>query len=437
MEPANETNSDAFDPVAAFLRRPSDQLTGNGLNQLLPTSAQAESESVQSLEKLGREYAWVSVLNLTSTLLSATEGGTTKHKQSPFKSSSVTTGDSETELSKDVSLKQEDENQGRDEQIEDVDKQKQTKSQEEGDIVLLPHERLMCSMYRALALLQTRQLDKASTVMKELGDLTDSNKEYRYETYGKDYQPNRTGSFIPFELKLLSIEIRVRQDDNGAIEDAYHLKKSIDKDKDRKHLETILCALSSYHLRSGQFNAAIDCAYEVCDICDSEDSWYMCGKVLLRCGDFDACERAFTKAFERSIIHDKDRNSKYLAYTAMLLASRQNFEEAIIEYTRASQILGECTESENHEDNDGYLPVMIANNLSVCLLHVGRVAEAISTLEDILRTNTQLALDEGLVFNLVTLYDLVYPDSSHHKRQTIMKIAQQYSRQGFQLDQAI
>lgn len=483
-----------FDPVAAFLRRPLNEVVGASLTELNASASSSrtviEEKTIPALHKLAAKYAWVSVLDLTATLLAAS-----------------------------------DDNPSYGDTIADDDKQK----------VLLPHERILCSMYRALALLQTRQLDRASTAVQQLGDLSDKNPQYRYETYENHY-PGLHGTFIPFELRMLQIEIRMRQGDFDAIYDAYELRNEIcpvehdqnnkpeyddgDGDDDSnckrkysnksdgndadavannndnngtdinkenkfpsiddnennnndsnsnndnggdvtnikdnkdhiKHkmksqseddikkkrfqnqrLSVILSALASYHLKMGHSDAAVDIAGELTDLCGGMEAWYMYGRVLLHVGDFEECETAFQQADteaeaerERYPERANEIDAQRHAHKAMLLGARGKYNEAVIEYDEAGHLA--------RRSDTGNLTVVVANNAAICLMHVGRLAEAIDRLESVIRKGPKLALDEGLVFNLATLYDLAYPDSANEKKRVLHRLAERFSREGYHLE---
>lgn len=489
-----------FDPVAAFLRRPLNEVVGASLTQLNASASSSrtviEEKTILALHKLAAKYAWVSVLDLTATLLAAS-----------------------------------DDNPSYADTIADDDKQK----------VLLPHERILCSMYRGLALLQTRQLDRASTAVQQLGDLSEKNPQYRYEIYENHY-PGLHGTFIPFELRMLEIEIRMRQGDFDAIYDAYELRNEIcpvehdqnnsnecdndkdinkdndndkrsdkhedndddnnnnnDKDNDNdnngtdnnndnscnsrvndnnndnnsfnsndddgdnindinnsnghfKHkrngqsvedikkkriqnqrLSVILSALASYHLKMGHSDAAVDIAGQLTDLCGGMEAWYMYGRVLLHVGDFEGCETAFqqadTEAEAEREQHPERANevdAQRHAHKAMLLGARGKYNEAVVEYDEARHLA--------RRSDTGNLTVVVANNAAICLTHVGRLAEAIDRLESVIRKGPKLALDEGLVFNLATLYDLAYPDSANEKKRVLHRLAERFSREGYHLE---
>lgn len=358
-------SSISFDPVAVFLRRPLHEVVGASLPKLnAPPSL--EPRSIQTLQKLASKYAWASVLDLATSLLAASDDDTDE------------TG------------------------------------------ALKPHERIICTMYRTLALLQTRQVDRAATAIELLGDLSNDNIKYRYESHPNEYG-NQKGSFIPFELHMLALEIRVKQGDFSAILDAYELKHDLcqqNTQTSRERQAIMLSALASYHLKMQQNDAAIDLAKQLVDLCGGSDAWYIYGVVLLYAGNLEGAEAAFEEAYSNS---GEKQQAKRHAHKAMHLAARGKFTEAIIAFDDANQ----------HVGGDRHLAVVIANNVSICLLNVGRLAEAIDRLETVIRKGPEFALDEGLVFNLATLYDLAYPDSAIEKKRVLQAICMKFGREGF------
>jgi tetratricopeptide (TPR) repeat protein len=68
------------------------------------------------------------------------------------------------------------------------------------------------------------------------------------------------------------------------------------------------------------------------------------------------------------------------------------------------------------------LNVLAANNRAVCYLYSRNLTQAISSLEEFIRRDPQKTLDETLVFNLSTLYDLESENSGNKKKVIMMMI---------------
>lgn len=364
-----------FDPVAAFLRRPLHEVVGE------QTKAQKASpprvpRTVAGLRELCAQYAWLAVLELATSLL-AEHDEEAAPELHPF----------------------------------------------------LPHERLLVAAYRALALLQTRQVASAENAIRQLGELDGSDEQYRYESYPRVYTNGEKGSFVPFELRTLALEIRMRQGDSTTIADCYTLKRRVVSDEglsdeDRKiRLGMLLSMLASFHLVALQHDAAVDVARELCDVMGGTAlARYLYARVLLRVGDFDVAGEMVRLAKGR----DGDCASMRHLHLGMVHAGRGRFQEALGEYDAAL-----AKESEGEKGCPKNLWVFAGNNAAVCLVQLGRLAEAIDRLEGTLRRGPEVAIDEGVAFNLGVMYDLAYPQNSVERKRVLRKLAERFGREGF------
>ena len=83
------------------------------------------------------------------------------------------------------------------------------------------------------------------------------------------------------------------------------------------------------------------------------------------------------------------------------------------------------------EQADEIVPgnALVINNKSVCLLYLGRLKEALSSLEAELTNNPRNFLREAHVLNLATLYEL---ESSYagQKKQALLDLMSQYAGDG-------
>ena len=70
------------------------------------------------------------------------------------------------------------------------------------------------------------------------------------------------------------------------------------------------------------------------------------------------------------------------------------------------------------------------NNMAVCALYTGHLTDALDTLEKLVERNPDVYLQEGILFNLCTLYEL---ESSHaiFKKQKLLSMVNKHKGNGF------
>jgi trafficking protein particle complex subunit 12 len=367
-----------IDPVEAFfLGRP-----------LPPTTSQNHSHerSLNGLRALARDYAWGSVLELATSILAddddAMEVSNAVAAISLAESAAADAGPRPS--------------------------------------LILPHERLLCEAYRALALVQTRMVDRAALCLEALGSLSPGNPKYRYESFPDAYPGHAPGSFVPFELLSVSVEIRVRRGDASSIAECYKVKAQFPE-----HRLYLTSALIGYHLRAQQLDTAVDLARDlVSQQKSSARSLYLYGRILLHIGDVIEARRVFRIADAREDASDELRH----VHCALALSTQGEHVRALAENDIVIRAQAESTGGSRH------VRAFAHCNAAICLMQLGRLADAIKRLEICLREDPVTALDEGLIFNLCTMYDLAYPDGAAEKKSVLNSVAARYGRQGFNLE---
>ena len=70
------------------------------------------------------------------------------------------------------------------------------------------------------------------------------------------------------------------------------------------------------------------------------------------------------------------------------------------------------------------------NNMAVCCLYLGRLKDALKSLEALVHSDPEKNLHEGILFNLCTLYEL---ESSRalHKKQALLDLVSKHKGDGF------
>ncbi|KAJ5601505.1 hypothetical protein N7510_011039 [Penicillium lagena] len=124
--------------------------------------------------------------------------------------------------------------------------------------------------------------------------------------------------------------------------------------------------------------------------------------LLLRIGDIDAASKVFSA---------EDESSRESALLQPLLSMADGRYPTAVEEWRALQQEGTRTDD-----------ALVAQNLAVCLLYMGRLDEARVLLESQVSANHSFS---SLVFNLSTVYELCSDGASSLKGQLAASIAQQ------------
>lgn len=75
-------------------------------------------------------------------------------------------------------------------------------------------------------------------------------------------------------------------------------------------------------------------------------------------------------------------------------------------------------------------PFQAVNNMAVCSLYLGRLKDALNTLEQLVHSDPANTLHEGVLFNLCTLYELE-TSRALHKKQAILDLVSKHKGDGF------
>ena len=70
------------------------------------------------------------------------------------------------------------------------------------------------------------------------------------------------------------------------------------------------------------------------------------------------------------------------------------------------------------------------NNMAVCSLYTGNLSDSLGTLEGLVSDNPDLYLQEGILFNLCTLYELESSNAIFRK-QKLLSMVSQHKGNGF------
>lgn len=211
-----------------------------------------------------------------------------------------------------------------------------------------------------------------------------------------------------------AIESRMRLGEHAAaLTAAYDLLRAVRGQNVEE--PAVLGLLVGWHLRAGEHDSAVEVARDVVkSLGGSADAVYMYARVLLAVGDVDSAERAIEVGRKR-----KGGQQEWAMMKGLVLMARGRFAEAAAKFAEVK--------------GGGVNWVRGMNNEAVCLMHMGRLNEAIDRLENIIREERELGVEEGVVANLAVMYDLGFGRGAEgkNKREVLAEVVDRLGREGF------
>ncbi|KAH7860359.1 hypothetical protein Vadar_012504 [Vaccinium darrowii] len=291
-------------------------------------------------------------------------------------------------------------------------------------LLSLPHHHLTYLSYNALALTKLRRYSDAAAEIDSLQFDLDS-PNYTFQFYPQLY-PNQSGSFVPFALRwihaLLPEKLGKR---NETLDRLYtlldfvttKLKKQnvslsvVSAELWRKREVFVINSIISHHLSQKEFGVCLDLIENLVDrrreFKDTHldtDLLSKLGYIQLQYGDLEGAKRTFDrieglvkeKMGEAGIRNLVSRNK------ALVYLVGKDYMSAVREYE-------ECIERDGSD-------VVAVNNKAICLMYLRELSGSISVLESALERVPTVALNETLVVNLCSMYELAYINHSDIKR---------------------
>lgn len=275
---------------------------------------------------------------------------------------------------------------------------------------------------------------------EQFGDCTKPDMFYQF--YPESYE-NRPGSLVPFSLRLLLAEIpgHVGKPDesmdrlyamldiiqqmlsnlrDGKTEDGSGLLSS-EQDKaesirlwmgretrvyhsivncaialkDYRHASNVLSSLEQACSTAGQKRA----------VCSA-----LCRLALLA-GHVTAARAHCRRATENRTHVCPTPDVREYVDLGLVAMAQGKYEDAYNDFVRAA----------DQEPTN----IMVANNISVCLLYMGRLKEAISVLQKAIKSDPERGLNESLLVNLCTLYELE-SSKTNEKKLNLLRMLCKY-----------
>lgn len=283
-----------------------------------------------------------------------------------------------------------------------------------------PHDHLTYLSFNALAFTKLRRFNEASAELDSAEDLDSSH--YRYETYPKIY-PNKIGSMVPFSLRWLHalIPIKLGQRQQG-IDRLYNLldfvrEKIKDKESNnltvslnvwRKREVFVINCIIGHHLSHKEFGVCLSLMNDLLSRDSSIDPMLISqlGYIQLQIGDLEGAKVSFLKA------ESEGKNNGSLSEVEFKNLVNRN--KALVymvgkDYVSAVREYDECIERDNSD-------IVAVNNKALCLMYLRDLSDSIKVLESALERVPTVALNETLVVNLCSMYELAYVNHSDIKR---------------------
>ncbi|KAL6220056.1 hypothetical protein ACLB2K_007814 [Fragaria x ananassa] len=276
-----------------------------------------------------------------------------------------------------------------------------------------PHDHLVYFTYNVLALTKLRRFTDAAAEIDSLEDL--SSLRYKYEGY-PDVYPGRVGSMVPFSLRwmyaLIPMKLGRRQD---GLDRLYLLldfvrrkvKEKIEIGSDdvwRRREMFVMNGIIGVHLNHKELAACLSLIKELLNR-DYTDPVLVSklGYIQMQMGDLEGAKRSFNVAqgmvekVEGSEMRNLVSRNKALVYMV-----GKDYVSAVREYE-------ECIERDGSD-------VVAINNKALCLMYLRDLSDSIKVLESALERVPTVALNETLVVNLCSMYELAYVNHGDVKR---------------------
>lgn len=283
---------------------------------------------------------------------------------------------------------------------------------------------------RLCLLAKIRLTETLETEAKSFGDLTKPDIFYTFypELYG-----TRSGSMASFSFRLLLAEVpsycgkprqtldnlfklfavvkkMIKNLEAGLSEDGSKAKFApVERDESlklwRSRRSRILISIANCALFMKNFSLVIDILEQLRQSSEAKETLVSAmGRVYLTLGDVSAAEQKFSEIRKgvASLREYVDRGLTAIAQNA--------FQEAYECFSNALKL---------QPTN-----IMLINNLAVCLLYLGKLDDAVRLMDGAVEKNPMEVLQESLLLNVSTLYEL----HTTHSKQSKLELLRQLNR---------
>lgn len=273
-----------------------------------------------------------------------------------------------------------------------------------------PHEHLVYLTFNAIALTKLRRFTDAMEDIESSIDNLDS-PSYRYEAFPHIY-PNRKGSMVPFSLRWIHALLPTFLKSPDSLDRLYLLlnfvRSRIDAENDdesssrirvwRRREELVIGTIISIHSSQKEFGVCLNLLRYLLSR-DRHNPYLLSklGYVQLQFGDLEEARISFNLT-EKLILGKKESSVEDLNLVgrnkALLYMVGKDYVSSIREYDQ-------CIERDASD-------AVAINNKALCLMYLRDLTDSIKVLENSLERVPTAALNETLVVNLCSMYELAF-----------------------------
>ncbi|KAK9134336.1 hypothetical protein Syun_013666 [Stephania yunnanensis] len=283
-----------------------------------------------------------------------------------------------------------------------------------------PHEDLIYLAYSVLALTKLHRYTEAAEELHSMPDF--DSPRYRYESHPEIY-PNRCGSMVPFAIRWLNAEIplklgrrqesldrlyvlldfvrvRLRERESRGSELGFCV------DVWRKREAFVVYSIASHHLSNKEFVVCLELIQGLVRQ-DSANAELLSrlGYVQVQVGDLEGAKSTFgevERLMKEGNLGENEFRNLVGRNKALIYLIGKDYVSAVREYD-------ECIERDPTD-------VVAINNKALCLMYLRDLSDSIKVLESALERVPTFALNETIVVNLCSMYELAYVNHSEIKR---------------------
>ncbi|KAF3337708.1 trafficking protein particle complex subunit 12 [Carex littledalei] len=268
-----------------------------------------------------------------------------------------------------------------------------------------PHLHLLHSTLSALSLFKLRRYPDLSRLLSTLSPL--DSPQYHFQSYPSIY-PSLSGSFVPFSLRILHALLPHRLGDRPQTLDRLYDLLSLCRTHQWPRRELyVLSLLLAHHFSFKEYDVALSLIEEMLEK-DPSDPVILSrlGYLQLQIGDLNGAKDSFQRVEstlrEAGLEKDAAKGNLIGRNQALGFVVAKDFTSAVREYET-------CIERDSAD-------VVAVNNKAVCLMYSRDISDAVKGLEGALERIPTVAVDETLVVNLCSMYELAYVNHMEVKK---------------------